>query len=74
MGAIFQILPLFGFVGAVFGLTAVLSRRTRHDEERWSLDRRKRERRTSARAVPPWDTGNRRVDQRRRAASGSERD
>ena len=74
MGAIFQFLPVFGFVGAVFGLTAVLSRRTRHDEERWSLDRRKRERRISARGTPPWDSGERRVDQRRRAMSGSERD
>jgi hypothetical protein len=65
MGAIFHFLPVFCFVGAVFGVTAVLSRKTKLDEERWSLDRRKRERRGRANSIPPWDVGERRVTQRR---------
>ena len=68
MGAVFQFLPVFGFVGAVFGLTAVLSRKTRNDEERWSLDRRKRERRGRVNSAPPWDPSERRVSQRRSAS------
>jgi hypothetical protein len=63
-------LPLFGFVGAVAGLTVALTRRTRHDEERWTLDRRKRERRDnkSSLGVPPRETGERREGERRRGA------
>jgi hypothetical protein len=67
---------LFGFVGAVAGLTAVLTRRTKSDEERWMLDRRKRERRDTKHSIglPPSDSGERRVGERRRAPSLANRD
>jgi hypothetical protein len=68
-------LPLFGFVGAVAGLTAMLARRTKSDEERWTLDRRKRERRDTKHSLglPPTASGERRHAERRRAASAAER-
>ena len=67
MNAVLQILPLIGFVGMVAGLTAALTRRTKHDDERWTLDRRKRERRDAMTlGIPPVQTGERRVGERRR--------
>ncbi len=76
MNAILNILPLFGFVGAVAGLTAMLARRTKSDEERWTLDRRKRERRDTKHSLgfSPDPAVERRVGERRRAASLAEHD
>jgi hypothetical protein len=74
MSAVLSMLPLFGFMGAVVGLTTMLSRRTKQDDERWTLDRRKRDRRTVASlGLPPRETGERRVGERRRATTAVER-
>jgi hypothetical protein len=73
MNFIAQLLPLFAFLGAVVGMTAYLSRRTKSDEERWTLDRRKRDRRGSqpARVVPLRNSGERRLAERRRVTAPS---
>jgi hypothetical protein len=74
MNVIAHILPLFGLAGAVVGLTAVLTRWTRDDDERWILDRRKRERRDkSSWALPPTGEDERRAGERRRAKSSTDR-
>lgn len=68
MSLVITILPMLGFVGAVAGLTVVLTRRTLQDDDRWTLDRRKRERRDrTSLGIPPRETGERRQGERRRA-------
>lgn len=71
MNAVLGFMPLFGLVGAVAGLTVALSRRTLRDEERWLLDRRKRERRNEFSMGPPSGRTDRRAGERRRAGAVS---
>jgi len=67
MNAVLNFLPLLGLVGAVTGLTVALTRRTRNDDERWTLDRRKRDRRDErSLGIPPADSIDRRIRERRR--------
>ena len=64
--AILNVLPLIGLAGAVVGLTALLMRQTRADDDRWTRDRRKRERReTYSVGLPPPGAGERRLGERR---------
>ncbi len=68
MSLVITILPMLGFVGAVAGLTVALTRRTQQDDDRWTLDRRKRERRDrNSLGIAPRETGERRESERRRA-------
>ena len=66
MGILVVVLGSILFVGAVLGLTYILTLHTRRDADRWLADRRISQRRTEPDARPTGDLPERRKGERRK--------